>query len=405
MSDPARRVALYGLLGIGNIGNDASFETVLGWLRGEHPEVEVACITPVPDEMEARYGVRSVSLRRRPRTASEGRGGRAKLLRRFLDIPHTWRLAGSYDAVIIPGMGVLEETLAVRPGGFPLSMFLMAAFCRLRGRRFILLDVGAEPVTRVTRRLFVATARLAAHLSYRDEWSAEAMRRAGGREPDALAPDLAFGHPVQVTVEREPGLLVVGVMAYHGWQDDPIRGAGVRSRYVTALADAVIRLIDSGDRIVLLGGDQVDHRVAHEVAATVRSARPDLEEDRIIVREVNTFSELTAEMARAEAVVASRFHNLICSLKLAVPTVSVGYATKNSRLMRDLGMADSCQDIGELDPDRLVTQLTNVRRDAHEVTTSLRASADEYATTVGALLHQVAVEVLQLPDQAWALNA
>ena len=41
---------------------------------------------------------------------------------------------------------------------------------------------------------------------------------------------------------------------------------------------------------------------------------------------------------RAEVVIASRFHNLICALRLARPTVSVGYASKNRHLMQALGL-------------------------------------------------------------------
>ena len=36
---PAPRVGLFGLLGSGNIGNDASLDAVLGYLRSYHPDV------------------------------------------------------------------------------------------------------------------------------------------------------------------------------------------------------------------------------------------------------------------------------------------------------------------------------------------------------------------------------
>ena len=37
----APRVGLFGLLGSGNIGNDASMESVLGYLSTEHPDAIV----------------------------------------------------------------------------------------------------------------------------------------------------------------------------------------------------------------------------------------------------------------------------------------------------------------------------------------------------------------------------
>ena len=71
MNKPVRRVALYGYLGSGNLGNDASLETILAWLRRDYPDVEVRCITIAPDEIAARYGVPSARLAwRTPRQSS-----------------------------------------------------------------------------------------------------------------------------------------------------------------------------------------------------------------------------------------------------------------------------------------------------------------------------------------------
>ncbi len=153
MSRPVRRVALFGYLGSGNIGNDATLETVLDWLRSTQPDVELRCITIAPDEISARYGVPSVPLAWRCRAGQQPVTVKArKLLGRLLDIPRSYGLVGSVDAVIVPGMGVLEATLGVHPWGMPLWLFVAAAACRLRKRRFVLLDVGAEraenPVTR-----------------------------------------------------------------------------------------------------------------------------------------------------------------------------------------------------------------------------------------------------------------
>ena len=118
---PVRRVALYGYIGSGNIGNDASFETVLAWLRSNHPAVEVRCITIAPDVVGARYGLPAVPLARRVGDGSSNRIIEVshKLLGRLLDVSSIYALAGSVDAVIVPGMGVLEDTLGTRPWGLP----------------------------------------------------------------------------------------------------------------------------------------------------------------------------------------------------------------------------------------------------------------------------------------------
>jgi polysaccharide pyruvyl transferase WcaK-like protein len=288
-------------------------------------------------------------------------------------------------------MGVLEETIGVRPWRMPLSLFFMATACRLRRKSFVLLDVGAEPIENwLSRALCVVTARLATHLSYRDRWSAEAMCKAGDRTSRMVAPDLAFAHPARTCADPQSGLVVVGVMAYYGKRDDPVKGAQVRRTYVASLTKALVHLVDAGDAVVLLGGDRVDNDVARDVQAAVRMDRPDLAPEAIAVREPTTFDELTDLMGRAEAVVASRFHNLICALRLARPTVSLGYAQKQSCLMRELGLEEYCQDILRLDADHLVAQLRAARAQGSLISARIREATGGYAGDVTSLLEEMA---------------
>ncbi len=399
MSRPVRRVTLYGYLGSGNIGNDASFETVLTWLNSVYPEVTTRCITIAPAEVMARYGVPAVSLSWRPRNQGRTPVTQAsrKLLGRLVDVPRSFALAGSSDAVVVPGMGVLEQSLGAHPLGLPLWLYLMAAACRLRRRHFVLLDVGAEwAANPLTRRLYVETVRLATHVSYRDESSAAVMQRAGARPPDVIAPDLAFAHPAPTVAAPESGLLVVGVMAFYGHSDDPVRGSNVRRRYVATLAEAMTRLAVDGHRVVLVGGDRVDVEVARDVRAAVMTASPGLPDEAVQVRDVVTFTELTDEMKRADVVIASRFHNLICSLRLARPTVSVGYAQKSRRLMQAMGLDAYCQDIEQLNADQLVAQVRAARREKAAVAARIHDATCGYVGQVESLLERVTGKTLGL---------
>jgi polysaccharide pyruvyl transferase WcaK-like protein len=399
MNWPVRRVALYGYLGSGNIGNDATFEVVLGWLKSAHSDVDVGCITIAPEVMTARYGVPSAPLAWR----SPGQKGNRvllasrKLLGRLLDAPHSFALAGLADAIIVPGMGVLEDTLGVSPWGLPYWLFLIAVACRLRKRRFVLLDVGAAwAANPLTRRLYVATVGLATHVSYRDRASAAAMARAGAREPDAVAPDLAFAHPAPTPTEPEPGRLVVGVMAYYARGDDPVRGADVRRRYVATMAAALAEVASAGDHVVLIGGDRVDVDVAREMRAAIFASRPAIPEDAVVVRELTTFAEVTEEMMRAQVVVATRFHNLICALRVGRPTVSIGYASKSRHLMEALGLDGYCQDIERLSASLLVAQVRDAQNDAEELSARIQRGTSHYADKVNALLERVAKDDLGL---------
>ena len=265
-------------------------------------------------------------------------------------------------------MGVLEDGLGHRPWNLSLWQFLVASACRLRKRPFVLLDVGANrALNPMTRWLNTATTNLAAHVSYRDQESADAMRESGSKADAMVVPDVAFTHPSPTSAEPEPGLVVVGAMAYYGHADDPVQGAGVRRQYVATLAGALGRILDTGCRVELVGGDGVDIAIADDVRAAVLAARPDTREDTVVVRACTRFGELTELMSRAEVVVGSRFHNIVCALRLARPTVSIGYAGKCHHLMQQIGLADYHQDIEQLDADLLVDQVARARRDGTEI--------------------------------------
>jgi polysaccharide pyruvyl transferase WcaK-like protein len=102
-------------------------------------------------------------------------------------------------------------------------------------------------------------------------------------------------------------------------------------------------------------------------------------------------------MAHAEVVIASRFHNLICSLRLARPTVSVGYAVKNRNLMRALGADGFCQDIMQLDSNQLLGQVRAARENSGALTARIRQGTLEWAEEVERLLERVATDTLGLP--------
>jgi len=103
----------------------------------------------------------------------------------------------------------------------------------------------------------------------------------------------------------------------------------------------------------------------------------------------------------AEVVIPSRFHNLVCALRLARPTVSAGYAEKNHHLMEALGLEAYSQPMEHLDADWLVTQVRAAREDADSLSAQIRHGTSEYADEVDSLLQQVASEGLDLAPRPW----
>lgn len=395
-SQHAPRVGLFGLLGSGNLGNDGSLDAVIAFLRDRHPDARLGFLCKGPERVTARYGVPATHLQWNEErgTATGVRAAVLKVVGKALDPFRTFAWVRRQDLVIVPGMGVLEATLPLRPWGFPYSLFWLCALGRLAGTRVALVSVGADVIgNRVTRRLVTGAARLAHYRSYRDELSRDAMRTMGvDVSSDEVYPDLAFALPEPATGAVVAGSVGVGVMDYHGGDDDRVRAGEINRAYVDTLRRFVRRLVDDGRHVRLLVGDEADASVVTEILADVRAHAGGA--GRVVADPVTGLDDLIRQMASVETVVATRYHNVLCALKLAKPTLSIGYAAKNDVLMARMGLGEEfCQSARTVDLERLVGQFRTLeaRRDELVATMRRRGRAnarrlDEQFSALSALL-------------------
>lgn len=358
----APSVGLFGLLGSGNSGNDASMETVLAYLREAHPDIVVDALCGGPDRVRAAYGIDAAPLywyQRFEQRKTVVPAAFLKLAGKGIDAVRIASWVRRHDAVIVAGAGALETTLPQRPWGYPYSLYLLAASGRLFGTRVALVSVGADVINkRATRWLSNATARLAFYRSYRDAYSREAARRRGiDTSADYVFPDLVFGVPTPPHESGDPLLVGVGVMAYYGGNDDRSRADEIHSSYVETMTRFTEWLLDNGYRVRLFGGDtKFDGEVAEKIERDVRSRRPELDPQRITVAVASSYPELIREIAPVGMVVATRYHNVMCALKLCKPTISLGYSEKFVSLMGDMGLSEFHQFADSVDLDRLIGQ-------------------------------------------------
>ncbi|MEU9183731.1 polysaccharide pyruvyl transferase family protein [Streptomyces sp. NPDC048484] len=387
MDETPVRVGVFGLLGSGNLGNDGSLEAVLGYLRAEHPEAAVAALCGGPEVVAARYGIPAARLhwyRGEYRTASRAGAIAGKGLGKLVDVFRTAAWVRRHDVVIVPGMGVLEATLPLRPWGFPYSLFLLCASGRLFGTRVALVGVGAAAIgNRPTRTLVRWSARLATYRSYRDDLSRDAMRAMGvDTARDEVYPDLAFSLPTptpiptqaptpapQVSAPSEQaispsGPVCVGVMAFHGGNDDRARAEDIYRRYLDGTTRFVRALAEDGRAVRLLTGDECDEPVVASILAAVDSPL-------VTAAETSSLADLMKEMAAADSVVATRYHNLICALKVGTPTLAVSYAAKSDALMAQMGLDAYCHPAREVDADRLLEQFRALEQSSAELRQTL----------------------------------
>ena len=363
----APRVGLFGLLGTGNIGNDASMESVLRYLRTEHGDAIVDAMCKGPEHVQAHYGIEAVPLLWSQKYEQRTSGVTTialKVLGRGVDAFRTASWVRRHDVVIVPGMGVLEATTPLRPWQTPYAMFLLCASGRIFGTKVALVNVGANVMNqRLTRWLFNWAARLAFYRSYRDIGSREAMRQRGlDTTRDPIYPDLVFGIPAPPYDPGDVQTVGVGVMAYRGSNDDRGQADEIYASYVEKMSFFVRWLVDSGHRVRLFTGDVSDDCALREILANLQIHRPDLEPGRIVAETATSFAELTRAMAPVGTVVATRYHNVICALKLSKPTISLGYAAKNIAVMADAGLSEFCQFINQLDVDLLIEQFTELEK-------------------------------------------
>jgi polysaccharide pyruvyl transferase WcaK-like protein len=372
----APRVGLVGLLGQGNLGNDGSLEAVLAWLGTQQPHAILDFLCTGTDQMTARYGVSATPIRwyntetqAAPSTIALASKGLKVPLGMIIDAFRIATWVRRHDVVMVPGMGVLETALPLRSRHTPYSMFLVSAFGRLFGTKVALVSVGASDIRQpLARRLVTAAARLAYYRSYRDAFSRDAMRRMGlDTSEDAVYPDLAFALPIPHDVPAVTGMVGVGVMDYNGSNDDRDQADQLHVSYVEKMKAFVLWLVDNGRSVRLFTTDVHDEPIMREVIADVRARRPQLGPSQIVAEPVPSIGELMRQIASVDTVVASRFHNVLCALKLAKPTLSIGYSAKFGVLMEEVGLAEFCQSAHSVDVDRLIEQFTELESRSTQV--------------------------------------
>ena len=367
------KVAIFGLLGAGNLGNDGSFDAMLRYLRRTLPGTDLTCVGTGSAEFERRYGVTVVPYSFYHRfdlsRFSGPVGGLLKLFGKFADFFRTAWWIRRYDVVIVPGMGVLETTLPVRPWGFPYALLLVCLWGRLLGAKVALVSIGGEATRQpVARWVIRQAARLAYYRSYRDELSRDAMQEIGvDTSRDRVFPDLAFALPATTGAPAEPGTVGIGVMAFYGTYLDRRRADEIHAAYVGALITFVRWLRDAGHPIRLFIGDRADAAVVDEIIAAVGS-------DGIRADGAETLEQLTDQMSAVDVVIASRYHNVLTALKLAKPTISISYAAKSDVLMAGMGVGEYCQPIREVDAGRLIEQFERLLHNSDDIEQTLHRS-------------------------------
>jgi polysaccharide pyruvyl transferase WcaK-like protein len=373
---PVPRVGIFGKVGAGNIGNDASMEALLGYLRTDHPDAIIDAMCTGPETLRSRYGIDAIQLFWHNKFKASGATATIlKVVGRGLDTFRTVGWVRRHDVVVVPGAGVLEASLPMVPRGWPYAIFLLSAAGKVFGTKVAFVSVGAGTVNqRMTRFLFNSAARLAYYRSYRDAGAKESMRRRGlDVSRDHVYPDLAFALRPPFGGAVDPRLVAVGVMAYYGTNDERKQAGEIYASYVAGMKRFVRWLAESDHKVLLVVGDTngSDNDVVAEILDDVRVNLPDLDQSTVTAAAVSSYSDIMQVMTQVGSVVAIRYHNVLCALKLSKPTIAISYSPKHDVLITDMGLAEFSLAVSTLDIDELVKKFTELESRSTELTRTL----------------------------------
>lgn len=392
------RIGLLGQFGVGNFGNDGSLEAMIDTLRRICPEAELSVICTWPESVEQAFGVETIRLTR-PAIKSRWLDLANRMLGR---VPYkmwgpirAFRKLRGFDAVILPGTGAFDD-FGDTPFGMPyvfLKWFLMA---RLRGCVVAFASIGAGPAYHPLSRVFFAwTARCASYRSFRDRISREFVGSLGvDVANDRVFPDLAFGLPI-LNVEREVSettVVGVGVMNYRG------RTGGndsIYQTYIAKLAEFVARTVTRGFDIRLILGQDNDEVAVVDLIERLRGRLSDADLARVVFSRSASLHDVMAQMQTTDVVVATRFHNVVCALRVGLPVISLGYLEKHDALAADTGLSAFCTSVETFSVEWLESRL-----DALLAERELRAQ--EVRETVSRYRQQLLDQEVLLRTQVFA---
>lgn len=393
MSTRESRIVLYGHFGSGNIGNDSSLEAMLHAVKKYRPTADVVCLCSGPQVVKERFGIETMEIGPTQHGETERPGNRLLSLFRkawrrlsaevgfWLNRPRWFRPG---DQFIIVGTGAVDDMSVKHPWNAPYELYKWCSVARLGGARLIFLSVGVGPiVNRVSRFLMLKALKKADYRSYRETVAFDYLKSVGyDTSGDLLYPDLVFSLPkdslpAPKAAASTPFVVGLGMINYYGWDYDPLCGERIYQEYTSKIKCFVAWLLDQGHTIRIISGDEVDQRPVYEIMEFVTKDKPSHHQN-LIVERISDVSELFRQIAQTDIVIASRFHNVLCSLMLERPVISLGYHAKNDALMAEMGLASYCQHIERFTFETLVEQFERYTAEMDEAVRRIHHKNEMY---------------------------
>jgi polysaccharide pyruvyl transferase CsaB len=323
---PTGSVLILGYFGYGNTGDEAILEVLLDDLRSVAPQLSPVVAGGDSSWIEARHGVRAVSL-----------GDPEALLTEVAE-------AG---LVVVGGGGLFNDHWLQPPeemftpfGHFGLSLWAgYAELAALLGKRVAIYGAGVGPLESGTgQRLTASAFRLATTASVRDRMSLEVVNR-------LQVADVALGADPALRLRPSPPAVVPRILSNEGAPegDGPMVVAALRNWGDNEFVGAVVEALDDwmeglGARVLLVPLQRARTPVENDLALGVevrnRLARP---HGAAILRGAYPPGDLMAVIAASDLVLGMRLHALLFAAATGVPAVALAYDPKVSAMLAEWG--------------------------------------------------------------------
>ncbi len=388
----SKKIFFFGHFGSPNFGNEFTLQTILYHLQSRLPEAKFVCICTGPEVLTATRMIEAVPIRRAVVKFGRPRNRLARWLRRiFIGMPSElcrwldeFKTLKGADALIVPGTGLLNDAYGLLDWG-PYGLFKWSLMAKMRRCKLLFVSVGAGPLYGALGRYFVKSAlTMADFRSYRDNASMNYLK--GIEFPtngDRIYPDLVFSLPEAMLphdghkTNRRP-VVGLGLMVYAGRYSVEQPSDAIYQAYLRNLVAFAGWLLEQGYDIRLIIGEVADKIVSEEFKSRLRAYLGGYEEDRVIDEPANSAEELLPQIAATDFIVATRFHNLLIALLLNKPTMAISFHHKCASLMSELGLADYCHDINQMNVDRLIEQFQDLVKNSEKLKPVIRQKVEQF---------------------------
>jgi polysaccharide pyruvyl transferase WcaK-like protein len=401
----SKRITLVGLFGAGNLGNECTLQAVIERILQRWPQANLQCACANPEDVEARHNISAFYWKPvvtpLPDGIALGRRGLFRLFhifrRIFCELAHSvtcLRTLSRSDLLIVCGTNIVSDYLT-GPRGWPYDLFKWSALAALCRVRVLFLGIGVGPIYHpVSRWLIKRSLGFAEYRSYRDEASKQYMERIGfSTDRDAVCPDLVFGLSRRLFRSSDGAragqrpVIGVGLKDYKNYEAES--GADETNTYhdyLDIMVAFVCWLCEHGYNVRLLIGDvRHDLRATKDVLNTIEARFA--ERGQVVAEPALTVEELVRQLAETDLVISSRYHNLLLAVMLNKPVIALSDHQKLDSLMAELGLANYCQRLGNLDVGSLTRLFGRLQNDSERLKVWIRDKTEKYR---GALDEQYA---------------